>query len=80
VRPASAQQAKVPRVGVLWFASNVGPMLSRSSFPAVFRQHLSGFGYVDGKTIAIDERFAESTRTGWTSTRPTLPPWSGMAV
>src|SRR5207253_625838 len=54
---AFAQQSpkKIPRIGILLFNSPqkdpIGPLL----------QGLQGLGYVDGKTIAIDYRYAEGT-------------------
>jgi putative ABC transport system substrate-binding protein len=54
----SAQQAvKAARIGVLWFASSSDAVVRRIS--GVFRQRLRELGYVDGKTILIDDRFAE---------------------
>jgi putative ABC transport system substrate-binding protein len=53
---AEAQQAgKVPRIGVLW---SVSPTIA-SPWAAAFRQELSGLGYVEGQTIALEERWAE---------------------
>jgi putative ABC transport system substrate-binding protein len=50
---ASAQQvAKVPRIGVLLFGGP-GPVLN------AFRQGLEKLGYVDGKNILIEPRFAQ---------------------
>jgi putative ABC transport system substrate-binding protein len=50
---------KTARVGVLWFAS------SSDEFPRrnfrLFRQRLRELGYIEGKTIDIDERFAEGS-------------------
>src|SRR6266567_748555 len=56
--PASGQQQpKIPRIGVLWFASSSDPWPRRNI--GVFRQRLRELGYVEGKTILIDERYAE---------------------
>jgi len=53
---AGAQQAmKGPRVGVLWPYS---PTIA-SPFAAAFRQSLRELGYVEGQSIAIEERWAE---------------------
>ena len=51
------QQPKVPRIGVLWFSSSSDPLPRRRI--AVFRQRLRELGYVEGKTILIEERSAE---------------------
>lgn len=53
--PVEAQQQKIPQIGVIY------PGLSRASAPQLdgFRQGLRELGYADGKTIAIDYRFAE---------------------
>jgi len=51
-RPSSS-----PRIGALWFASSSDP-LTRKYF-AIFRQRLRELGYVEGKTLFIEERFAE---------------------
>ena len=56
--PATAQQPpKIPRVGVLWFGSKNDLLFSRWS--GVFRQRLSELGYIEGKTIVVDIRYAE---------------------
>ena len=58
VWPAGAQQpAKLPRVGVLWFG--VPPHGGPVGGNARFRQRLAELGYIDGKTIVIDMRYAE---------------------
>src|SRR5262245_65945482 len=55
VIPATAQQPeKVPRVGILTPAENGATPI----FDA-FRQGLRDLGYVDGKTIVLDFRFAK---------------------
>ena len=51
------QQPKVPRIGVLLFSSSSDPLPARRI--AVFRQRLRELGYVEGKTILIEERYAE---------------------
>jgi putative ABC transport system substrate-binding protein len=43
-------------VGALLFASSNDPLAQK--YLAVFRQRLRELGYVEGKTIIIDERFA----------------------
>jgi ABC-type uncharacterized transport system substrate-binding protein len=55
--PAQAQQSsKVPRIGFLDFSSR----FSESAYVEAFRQGLREFGYVEGKNIIIDYRYAES--------------------
>jgi len=55
--PARGQQpTRIPRVGMLWF---IGSNESARIATDMFRQRLTGLGYVEGKTILIDERFAE---------------------
>src|SRR5215470_13079034 len=44
--------ARIPRIAMLYFSST--PFLGKA-----FRQRLSELGYVEGKTIAIEERFAD---------------------
>jgi putative tryptophan/tyrosine transport system substrate-binding protein len=52
--PAQAQQpAKLPRVGLLFFGSRNQPHL------AAFKQGLSDLGYVEGKNITFEYRYAE---------------------
>jgi len=56
--PARGQQpAKIPRVGVLWFANSADLAAGRNN--ARFRQRLAELGYVDGKTIVLDMRYAD---------------------
>ena len=56
-RGALAQrQPTIQRVGALLFASLSDPLAQK--YMAVFRQRLRELGYVEGKTIVIDERFA----------------------
>jgi len=49
--------SKIPRIGVLWFGSTDLPAARQNRL--AFRQRLSGLGYVEGKNIVIEERFAE---------------------
>src|SRR4030095_13474456 len=52
--PAQAQQSsKVPRIGFL-------SLSSESAHVEAFRRGLHEFGYVEGKNIIIDYRYAES--------------------
>src|SRR5260370_40375995 len=55
-RPAAAQQAKVPTIGVLFGGSAA---LLNAAFPAAFFAGLSEFGYHDGQNIAVEYRTAE---------------------
>ena len=58
---ASGQQStKTPHVGMLWFASPNNEFARRNS--GLFRQRMRELGYVEGKTIVIDERFAEGSQ------------------
>ena len=51
---AEAQQAKkIPRIGFLFIGSKDQPHLES------FRQGLRDLGYVEGKNIAIEYRYAE---------------------
>jgi putative ABC transport system substrate-binding protein len=56
-RAAGQQPLKIPRVGVLWFASSADPVTGLSN--ARFYQRLAELGYVQGKTITVDIRYAE---------------------
>ena len=49
----------MPHVGLLWFASSADPLAH--NFASVRRQRLQELGYAEGKTISIDERFAEGS-------------------
>ena len=53
--PAEAQQSKVPRIGYL-SAVSVGAIAARTE---AFRQGLRELGYVEGKNIVIEYRYAE---------------------
>jgi putative ABC transport system substrate-binding protein len=52
----SQRQPAIPRVGALLFASSSDPLAQK--YMAVFRQRLRELGYIEGRTIIIDERFA----------------------
>ena len=55
--PAQAQQpAKIPRIGFLFIGSKDQPHLES------FRQGLRELGYVEGKNIVIENRYAEGKR------------------
>jgi len=60
--PANGQQpAKIPRIGVLWFgnATDLGTLGTTIPGTARFRQRLAELGYVEGKTIVLDMRYAD---------------------
>ena len=58
--PAVGQQPpKTPRIGMLFFGVIGGDF--RTTYLGIFRQRLAELGYVDGKTILIEERFAEGS-------------------
>lgn len=61
VRTAAEAQslAPVPRIGVLRFAGGVG---ENAQFVEAIRRGLRELGYVEGKNIAIEWRFAEGRR------------------
>jgi putative ABC transport system substrate-binding protein len=50
-----AQSAKIPKIGVLW----PGLPEANASRNAAFRDRLRDLGYVENKTVAIHDRFAE---------------------
>src|SRR5262247_2340886 len=53
---AEAQQpAKVPRIGFLWGST---PQAEKHRL-VVFQQGLQALGYVEGKTILVEHRYAE---------------------
>jgi ABC-type uncharacterized transport system substrate-binding protein len=56
VRRARAQQSAMPVVG---FLNGLGPN-DRPNLPAAFRRGLGETGYVDGRSVAIEYRFAEN--------------------
>lgn len=58
-RASGQQPSKPARIGALWFASS-SDAFPRRNF-ALFRQRLRELGYVEGRTIVIDERFAEGS-------------------
>jgi putative ABC transport system substrate-binding protein len=60
VSPTVGQQPpKIPRIGMLFFGAMSD--LFRTTNVGIFRQRLAELGYVDGKTIVIEERFAEGS-------------------
>ena len=58
---AIAQTEKARRIGILYLGKPDDPFVLTNT--GAFRQRLRGLGYVDGKTIVIDERFAEGDAT-----------------
>ena len=56
-RSYGQSKSKIPRIGVLWYGSIDTPQALQAR--AVFRQSLAALGYVEGKTVVIDERSAE---------------------
>jgi putative tryptophan/tyrosine transport system substrate-binding protein len=57
-RTQAQQQAKVPRIGYL-VPSSRSPIAARTD---AFRQSLRELGYIEGKTILIEYRYAEGNR------------------
>ena len=55
----SQQPTKAARIGVLWFTSSSDAFARRHG--GLFQQRLRELGYVEGKTIIIDQRFAEGS-------------------
>ena len=54
--PARAQQPAMPVIG---FLNGLGPN-DRPNLPAAFRRGLGETGFVDGRNVAIEYRFAEN--------------------
>ena len=55
---ASAQQRAIPRIGYIW-SGTPGAEMSIAGL----RQGLTDRGYVVGRNLMIEERYAEETRT-----------------
>ena len=53
---SDAQESHVPRVGILWIA----PQPVVAPFHEAFRQGLRDLGYLEGRTLIIEARFADS--------------------
>jgi len=49
-------RSQIPRIGILWLGSVDTPAALQNR--SAFRQRLAALGYVEGKNIVIDERFA----------------------
>ena len=59
---ARAQQSgKIARVGILWHGANEE---DEAPFPAAFRDGLTEFGYVEGKTLNYSIDLLMNTLTG----------------
>ena len=58
---ARAQQAAVPVVGFL----GLGPPRPDASYVAAFRQGLAAAGFVEGRTLTIEYRWANNQGGGW---------------
>jgi putative ABC transport system substrate-binding protein len=54
----STKSGSLRRVGMLYFSSAADPYTKKTT--AVFRQRLAEHGYVEGKNILIDARYAEA--------------------
>ena len=50
-------KSKTPRIGFVWGGSMGNPELMKSR--SAFLERISALGYVEGKSIVIEERFAE---------------------
>jgi len=60
ILPAAGQRSpKIPRIGMLFFGTPSDFL--RATYVVAFRQRLTELGYVDGKTILIEERFAKGS-------------------
>ena len=58
--PAGAQPStKIPRVTMLFFGSRTNSTFLGSAAPRLFRARLTELGYVEGKTIVVEERYAD---------------------
>jgi ABC-type uncharacterized transport system substrate-binding protein len=59
VQAAIGQQARIPRIGVLYFTRPTDAFYQTRV--GLFRQRLAELGCVEGKTIIIEERFADGS-------------------
>jgi putative ABC transport system substrate-binding protein len=60
LREATAPaQTRVPRVVILFFGTREQPSVSNEG-AALFRRRLADLGYVEGKSIVVEERYADS--------------------
>jgi putative ABC transport system substrate-binding protein len=64
---AEGQAGKVPRIGVLWPYS---PAIA-TPFGDAFRQGLGRLGYVEGRSITLEERWADGKFDRLASRQPT---------
>ena len=62
---ARAQQKSMPVIGFL----GIGPPDVNEPNVSAFRQGLAGLGYVEGRNILIEYRWAEGSRSGSPSSR-----------
>jgi putative tryptophan/tyrosine transport system substrate-binding protein len=58
-RASGQAPPRAARVGILWVASSNDALPRRHS--ALFRQRLRELDYVEGRTIVVDDRFAEGS-------------------
>jgi ABC-type uncharacterized transport system substrate-binding protein len=55
----AAQQTKIPRVVLLFFGTREFPGATMSEGAALFHRRLAELGYVEGKSIVVEERYAD---------------------
>jgi putative ABC transport system substrate-binding protein len=58
---ADAQQARIPRIGMIWMGAPPSSPLSPRSQIVRFRESLGELGYVEGQSIEIESRFGGGT-------------------
>jgi putative ABC transport system substrate-binding protein len=57
--PGAQPQTRIPRVVMLFFGARDLPGATGSEGVALFRARLTELGYVDGKSIVVEERYAD---------------------
>ena len=57
--PPAQTQRKTPRVVMLFFGTRDLPAATTSEAAALFRNRLTELGYVEGKSIVVEERYAD---------------------